>query len=256
MGYNTLPYNPFPPSTEQKGNSGSSYVLPISSSETLGGVKVGSGLSIDAETGVLSVLSGSGKNVIGIDNDTYSALTTEEKNSGDLYIVNTNREIPTNPIDMSNIIKFEEGSTTITATSASVTTIATNGASIGATYYYTNKIDVTDLDIIRCTVKAIAHYTPFADRLSLTVGLCENAPASFVSDYSSLNYTTYKKVTDNGDFTLDIDTSVLTGEFYIVVNCAGWTATIENLLDDTTSTTEVSNYDVYFKSTKLLTKEV
>lgn len=33
---------------------GSSYELPIASAETLGGVKVGEGLSIDSETGVLS----------------------------------------------------------------------------------------------------------------------------------------------------------------------------------------------------------
>lgn len=35
-------------------SGGESYVLPIASSETLGGVKVGSGLSINSETGVLS----------------------------------------------------------------------------------------------------------------------------------------------------------------------------------------------------------
>ena len=34
--------------------AGGSYVLPIASAETLGGIKVGSGLSIDSETGVLS----------------------------------------------------------------------------------------------------------------------------------------------------------------------------------------------------------
>ena len=35
-------------------NSGSQYELPIASAETLGGVKVGSGLSINSETGALS----------------------------------------------------------------------------------------------------------------------------------------------------------------------------------------------------------
>lgn len=38
---------------------GGSYVLPIASSETLGGVKVGENLSIDSETGVLSATGGS-----------------------------------------------------------------------------------------------------------------------------------------------------------------------------------------------------
>lgn len=51
--FNTLPANPFPPSTEQMGaGGGSSYVLPTASAETLGGVKVGNNLTI--EDGVLS----------------------------------------------------------------------------------------------------------------------------------------------------------------------------------------------------------
>ena len=50
----TIPPNPFPPSSDQSSGGGSSYVLPIASDDTLGGVKVGSGLSINAETGVLS----------------------------------------------------------------------------------------------------------------------------------------------------------------------------------------------------------
>lgn len=54
--FNTIPPNPFPPSSESAGNGGGSYVLPVASSETLGGVKVGSGLSINAG-GVLSANS-------------------------------------------------------------------------------------------------------------------------------------------------------------------------------------------------------
>ena len=53
--FNTIPPNPFPPSTDQQGaGGGTPYELPIASAETLGGVKVGTGLSIDAETGALS----------------------------------------------------------------------------------------------------------------------------------------------------------------------------------------------------------
>ncbi len=51
--FNTLPANPYPPSSEQMGSGGGSYVLPVASAETLGGVKVGTGLSIN-ESGVLS----------------------------------------------------------------------------------------------------------------------------------------------------------------------------------------------------------
>lgn len=38
----------------EEGGGGGGYVLPVASADTLGGVKVGNGLSIDAETGVLS----------------------------------------------------------------------------------------------------------------------------------------------------------------------------------------------------------
>ena len=51
MGIVTYPPNPFPPSSEN-GNGGS-FVLPVATAETLGGVKVGNGLSIN-ENGVLS----------------------------------------------------------------------------------------------------------------------------------------------------------------------------------------------------------
>ncbi len=50
--YNTIPPNPFPPSSESAGGGGQA-VLPIASTDTLGGVKVGSNLSID-ESGSLS----------------------------------------------------------------------------------------------------------------------------------------------------------------------------------------------------------
>lgn len=53
MSYNTYPQNPFPPNSENAGGGGSSYELPIASTTELGGVKVGSGLAINAETGVL-----------------------------------------------------------------------------------------------------------------------------------------------------------------------------------------------------------
>lgn len=52
--FNTIPPNPFPPSSESAGEGGGgSYVLPVATSEKLGGVKVGNGLSINAN-GVLS----------------------------------------------------------------------------------------------------------------------------------------------------------------------------------------------------------
>lgn len=52
--FNTIPPNPFPPSSESAGNGGGGeYVLPIASASKLGGVKVGNNLSIDGN-GALS----------------------------------------------------------------------------------------------------------------------------------------------------------------------------------------------------------
>lgn len=58
MGFNTYPNNPWPLPSDQAGSGGSAYVLPTASADTLGGVKVGSGLSI--ADGVLSANGGGG----------------------------------------------------------------------------------------------------------------------------------------------------------------------------------------------------
>ena len=67
MGFNTIPANPFPPSSEQMGagggGGGEHYVLPVASAKTLGGVKVGNNLSID-ENGVLNASGGGGDSSI------------------------------------------------------------------------------------------------------------------------------------------------------------------------------------------------
>ena len=65
--FNTIPPNPFPPSSESAGNGGGDpYVLPVASANTLGGVKVGNGLTIDAN-GALSA-----------DSQTLDYSTTEQ----------------------------------------------------------------------------------------------------------------------------------------------------------------------------------
>lgn len=55
MSFNTLPANPFPPSSEQMGagGGGGSYVLPTASANTLGGVKIGDNITI-SESGAIS----------------------------------------------------------------------------------------------------------------------------------------------------------------------------------------------------------
>lgn len=53
MSYVTYPNNPFPPSSENSGGGGEHYTLPIASTETLGGVKVGDNLTVE-EDGTLN----------------------------------------------------------------------------------------------------------------------------------------------------------------------------------------------------------
>ena len=61
------------------------YVLPIASSSTLGGVKVGSTLSINGTTGEMNVDSSIPKYVLLADEAAYTALAT--KDSGTLYLI-------------------------------------------------------------------------------------------------------------------------------------------------------------------------
>lgn len=66
--FNTIPPNPFPPSSENAGGGGGTpYVLPVASDEELGGVMIdGAGLAVN-ENGLLSVNAGDGlhTNVLG-----------------------------------------------------------------------------------------------------------------------------------------------------------------------------------------------
>ena len=70
--YSTIPNNPFPPSSSNVGGGGSTYVLPVASADTLGGVKVGSRLSID--DGVLSA------------NNQVADYSTDEHATGEKWI--------------------------------------------------------------------------------------------------------------------------------------------------------------------------
>lgn len=61
------------------------YTLPIASESTLGGVKVGSSLSINSTTGEMNVDSSFPKYVLLANEAAYSALST--KDSGTLYLI-------------------------------------------------------------------------------------------------------------------------------------------------------------------------
>ena len=72
--FNTIPNNPFPPSSANAVGGGGSYVLPVASADTLGGVKVGNNLSI--ANGVLSAPAPY----------TPPAYSTTETNTGQKWI--------------------------------------------------------------------------------------------------------------------------------------------------------------------------
>lgn len=61
------------------------YTLPIASASALGGVKVGSSLSINSSTGEMNVDSSFPKYVLLADEAAYTALAT--KDSGTLYLI-------------------------------------------------------------------------------------------------------------------------------------------------------------------------
>lgn len=65
-------------SSSSGGGGGGSYTLPIASASTLGGVKVGSGLSIDSSTGVMSASGGSTVSVTShaLSQDSISKIAT------------------------------------------------------------------------------------------------------------------------------------------------------------------------------------
>lgn len=115
--FNTYPNNPFPPCSENAGGAGEPYELPIASTETLGGVMVGNGLSIDSETGALSntnptqyVLPTAGAETLG-GVKVGSGLSMNSE-TGVLSGVN---ELPENP--------SEDGTKVLTATTTSGETV-------------------------------------------------------------------------------------------------------------------------------------
>lgn len=93
MGFNTYPSNPWPISTDKSGNG--DYDLPIASADTVGGVMVGNGLSIDAETGVLSNTNPTPYTPFAY---STSEVNTDQKwvDGNDIYVI----AYPINSLDM------------------------------------------------------------------------------------------------------------------------------------------------------------
>ncbi len=79
--YNTIPNNPFPPSSANAVGGGGAYVLPVASADTLGGVKVGERLLID--DGVLSAVK------------QVADFSTDEHATGEKWIDGKNRYFKT-----------------------------------------------------------------------------------------------------------------------------------------------------------------
>lgn len=149
---NTLPFNPYPPSTANKGNNNSPYELPIASSNELGGVKVGTGLSIN-ENGVLSN-----------NNPTpYTPIdySTDEKDTG---------------------IKWIDGKEIYQKT---IKVLSSNFITDGNLYRIDNPLFTGD-NVIK--IEALAHSSSYGD---VTLGLrtySDNTPSAFWEMIAYYNY--------------------------------------------------------------------
>ena len=170
----------------------------------------------------------------------YNELTTEEKNDG------TIRFIPKSNIGYSLDIDFTN-STAIKESGMSGTTVNNNSVQIiwdivdsycGLTIYPTVKVDVTNYDFISYDFTSTNSYdslnpgyeNPVRD---LGVGLRATAPSTMTLA-PNMDYTVWNRysVTDVGTTFTDerIDVSNLTGEYYLIIACAGWNATVSNIV--------------------------
>lgn len=170
----------------------------------------------------------------------YSALTTEEKNDG------TIRFIPKSNIGYGLDIDFTN-STAYKESGMSGTTVNNNSVQIvwntsdnycGLTIYPTIKVDVTNYDFISYDFSSTNSYdslhpgseNPVRD---LGIGLKSTAPSAMTLA-PNIDYTVWNRyeVTDVGTTFTDerIDVSNLTGEYYLIIACAGWNATVSNIV--------------------------
>lgn len=208
--------------------------IPTASTSTLGGVKV-DGSTITISNGVISSTGGGGGgSVTAISKSAYDALPTADKNNGNIYMV-TGTAVDKNMSDLT--VNYKQEAMSVTATSSKKTTIAMSGSAIGCNYYY-SRVDLTNVSKLYFDVKLSSCYgggtTVQNDNWRFAVGLCATQPVNNTDyNYKSSIYTSgYLKsynTSNQNHLNEYIDTTNLTGYYYVFVCCPGWNATVENI---------------------------
>lgn len=167
----------------------------------------------------------------------YELLPGATKKDGTVRFIPSNPTSESEAIDMEHIQSFIENPScmAVAATSNTLTTVSYLGnVYIGCNYYYTTPIDVTGWDKIIMDVETGNCYgggtQATQQQFFLYIGLMENAPAAtfnptLVTWVTSVNYGL-----SNHDYSgTELDVKELSGEYYLVLSCHGWSATIENI---------------------------
>ena len=170
----------------------------------------------------------------------YNALTTEEKNDGTIRFIPKSNIGYGLDIDFTDSIAYKESGmsgTTVNNNSVQIVWDITN-TYCGLTIYPTVKVDVTNYDYISYDFTSTNSYdslhpgyeNPLRD---LGIGLKATAPSTMTLA-PNMDYTVWNRygVTDVGTTFTDerIDVSNLTGEYYLIIACAGWNATVSNIV--------------------------
>lgn len=195
-------------STVERMIDGHTYNLPIASDTTLGGIKVGSNLSID-QNGILSaVVPTVDHTIVDISQSDYDALTTAQKcdlskvymvfpfTLEKYYLINDN-------VAISGMEKYENTSGAVTITTMdNYIRMTTNGYVNGA---YGAKVDVTN------------YRYAVLDLLS-----CEDQHAEF-NISSTLTYTSIWSIySSSSPSRYVVDISGYTGQYYIYISSGGY----------------------------------
>ncbi|HAH17802.1 MAG TPA: hypothetical protein DCL29_02150 [Eubacterium sp.] len=181
---------------------------------------------------------GSGSaNFIGLPASDYTLLPIAEKeDQTKMYMVTADEDIT--PVDMyTGATKFVESDATLTFDSTTQTTLGyTSGGYIGQCCYYA-PVDLTDVETIKYELVTGETYgskmSQHNDLRNLGIGIKDTAPTGFTY-HSSIGYTKYNQYHDINDanktFTEEeIDVSMYTGTYYIVVTACGWNMVLSNI---------------------------
>ena len=164
--------------------------------------------------------------------EAYDALSTAEKENGLVY------NVPklSSAMDMASVQAYCESNMSVTSDTDSSVIVWDGYNSIGANFYYTSSIDVTNLDYIEYDLTLGSCYgggaTVSQDRWSFVVGITQRVPfTGAVSNYENISFLTYKKYTNSNTAltTERLDVSALTGQVYLTVYCPGWNAEISDV---------------------------